>query len=235
MFITASSCSCRKWIDDHINSKKYSPNCKTGDCVELNSKVSLFVKPTGEALSNVSVEVLFHNRSNWVVALSAPHRVASGKTDKNGEYKFKEKIDITDFKDYSLIVIIPEQKNYLIVNSTVNAGSISKIFNSYNEDALKNINFEFYKKTNLSININRTQMDDCKYFTVYYSFENSPAHSIYQKTGDQSAIDVIKQIDVPVDLYVKIWWQKNIGDERYIYRDSIVCKPNIINEFNIYY
>ena len=239
LLIAVSSCSCRKWIDDHINSKKYSPNCKTGDCVELNSKVSLFVKPTGEALSNVSIEVLFvSNSSNWAVALfTTPYKVASGKTDKNGVFNFKAKIDMTDFKDYSLIVRIPEQKDYFFtdfVRGTINH-DVRRKFNSYNEEALKSINFELYKKTKLKINLKKTQSDDFQKLNINPKFGNN-LYDVYSFSMTELITTENIQYETAANIYTKIiWWKIYKGGEQEYYIDSMICKPNIINEFNIYY
>ena len=117
--------------DDH----EYLPDCTSGNCVDTNINGSVYVKQTGEKLKNVPVTVFFGTNK-----LFDYKEVASGKTDKNGEFHFKVIIDTTFFDTYSLGVQITIPKKY---QSDPPVYYESRSFYHYDPDTLQNINFEF--------------------------------------------------------------------------------------------
>ena len=228
IFITISAFSCQKWVDNMLE-KKYEPDCTSGNCVKVNIKGRVYVKPSGSGLNKIPVDVFFVKQSGaW---FPDTRKVVSGKTNNNGEFDFRVTIDTTSFEDYSLMVSIPEQKNYMRSPNNINEVTV---FRSFKKEALQNIKVEYYKKTILTINLNRTQTDYFDSFWLYYSFENI-THIAGESLSFQSALDKTRQFDVPANILINIWWEKIIGDERNVYRDSLICFPNRNNVFNINY
>ena len=223
--------SCEK-INDSMNYKQYKPDCKSGNCVNANIKGSLMLKPAGTGLRNVQVDVLF--RSHTAGWFDRPLRVASGRTNKNGEFDFRATINTKSFEDHTLFVSVPKLNNYISV-PLESGDNIIQSFHNYNSSDLKNISFVFYEKTMMTINLNRTQTDDFDYFSLSYSYENSSSHSLLIMSSSQFATDIVRQTNVPAKTLLNIRWQKNIGGERHVFRDSLICLPNINNVFNINY
>ena len=213
--------------------KEYLPDCTSGNCVNTNIKGSLYVKPTGEKLSNILVEVSFvYKNTMWFVV---PHKVVSGKTDKNGIFNFNVTIDTTYFKEYSLWVRIPQLENYISVHN-ISLDYISMWFYDYDADVLQNIHFEFYKKAILTINLNRTQMDDFDYFYLSYSYDGNIGFYAITMPDLKFTTNEIFQLETAADIYTTIWWTKRLKEETIDYKtDSLICKQNRDNIFNLNY
>jgi len=219
MLLTLSSNSCEK--------DKYEPDCKSGDCVDVNIKGSLRVKPSGEGLGDVPVEVRFVKTGT---IFNMEKKVGSGKTNKNGEFDFKVKINSND--GTYLRVVIPEQKNYIYFTN-------DKSFWVLDNPALRNINFEFYNRASLTINLKRIQTDVFDRFDVRAVFVDGNnqvlVNNYLYRTTNLNANDAIIQIETVADVYTKIEWWKQHDLTLTEDIDSLICKPNVNNEFTINY
>ena len=210
--------------------EEYKPDCKTGDCITLNIKGFLRVQPSGEGLRDVLVEVS-HIIGGAVFLRGG--KIGSGKTNKNGEFDFNVTIKPND--DSWIKVIIPSQNKYInISNEKV---FLSKKITHELKDDLKKINFDFYKKTTLTINLIRTLSDDFDEFNLAYTFLNYRNSSLliyenYSKTTTNKNI----QIETAADVYTKIVWNKRLsGVEISKSIDSLICKQNVSNVIIINY
>ena len=177
------------------------------------------------------VEVYFSD-SPKVPLFPLERKVASGKTNKNGEFDFKTTIDTKSFENWHLVVKIPEQKNYITVSENF------RRFDIYCEDALKNINFIFYNKASLTINFIRTQTDefDQLYFG-YFFLNNNIAHWLFVGSEPKPTTTSF-QIETAADVYIKILWQKfelTNWEPVSEFVDSLICKQNSKNVININY
>ena len=204
-------------------------DCTSGNCVNVNIEGLLDVKPPGDKLDDIPVEVFFVRGGLF----SFDKKVISGKTDKNGVFNFSVEIDTALFLDHCLQVRISQIENYFSDRWWNDRdGCTKKNVCYYNKEELQNINFIFYKKVTLTINYKRVQTDDLESLFVYLSFENNPANAYIIST----AIDVTSQYEVAADVYTKIEWEKRLkGGERRIETDSLICRQNIVNIFNINY
>ena len=210
----------------------YSPDCETGNCVILDFKVSVIVKPSGTGMNDIPVEVDFFTFRTYP---AHNKRIGSGKTNKNGEFNMKVTIDKNSFDEYFLRVSVPGQEGY--ISNPYNGGGseyISKSFHNFDEDAFQNINFEFYKETILTINLNRTQTDDFESFFVAPFVENIFYPWTYSSNDSKNATSHILQFQTAADLYTKVRWGKllNTG-EQVIHIDSLICRTSTNNVFNI--
>ena len=180
------------------------------------------VIPSGEKLNNVLIEVDFIK--GWGI-----QKVISGKT-KNGEFNFNVKIDTTSFDDHYLSVFCRQPANYITAFNRTH-----ERFYHYDKESLKNINFELYKKAALTISLNRTEMDDFEVLYVYHSFvDGSSTISIIRPTTPEQ--DKILQRETAADMYTKITWTKHFKDKpTQFYADSLICRQNKSNVFNINY
>lgn len=228
LFFAASTYSC-EWL---LKEDMYSPDCKSGNCVSVNIKGAVYVKPSKEGLNNIPVRVYFYEnaRYGW---FTEPRGVVSGKTNRNGEFNFKVTINPADFDKYRLYVKIPVQKDYLAFAED------SKCFYDFDADALQNINFEYYNKAPLTINLKRTQTDVFDRFDVRAVFIDGNnqylIHYYLYSTVNQNANDTIRQIETVADFYTKIVWWKQHDGKMIKEIDSLICLPNKDNIFNINY
>ena len=203
----------------------YEKSCQSGDCETVDIKGSVRVQPSGEGLPNVPVTVELIRTSGQTLA----KKVGSGRTDKNGVFDFKGTVDKSfGGNSFYLKVSIPYQNNYL---------NVANEFDIMSNDfaSLRNINFEFYNKAQLTINIKRTQTEKFDSFLVD-SFVDDIFHNFTFTISYQNARDATRQIETVTDVYTKIWWWKML-DGKEIYRkvDSLICKQNVNNVFTINY
>ena len=200
--------------------KEYKPNKESEHTINVNIRGSLNVIPSGEKLNDVPIEVIF--KQPW-----SNLKVASGKT-KNGEFNFNVKIDTITFRDYSLVISFTEPTDYIAPKN----GDEKRFFN-YDEDGLKSINFGLYKKTTLTVNLNRTQIDDFRSLYIHRSFENNRDMYLYLFSASELKSGKTVQIETAADVYTYVIWEKSFNDGgRQLYFDSLVCKPNTNNIFN---
>ena len=225
MFLATCTLSCEKDLYP-----EYIATCNSGNCVDVNIKVSLILKPSGEGLSNIPVDIHFSEK--WQVWFPEIKKVASGKTNKNGEFDINLKMNLEDFKKYILFVRIPEQKNYITIPST-KLGYSEISFISFEPEALKNIKFLFYKKANLTINLNKIQTNnDLVYLTVTHEFDKYNGSNIFHVTELEE--NIILHRETAADMYTKVLWQKRlVNGEQQFYSDSLICKQNSNNIFDI--
>jgi len=217
IFLAATAHSCEK---EEI--------CKSGDCITVDIKGSVRVLPSGEGLPNVPVEVdLIKNGTLW----NFGRKVGSRKTDRNGEFDFKGTIDRT-FEASYISVEIPNQKNYINISNEKRFW-----YPNYANLNLTNLNFVFYNKASLTINLNRTQTDVFDVFFVLSTIENdfeNRKNRFYTLYSD--AKNATRQFETSADVYTKIWVYKQINEESILESvDSLICRQNENNIININY
>ncbi len=207
------SCSC----------KKDAPTC-TGNCVDVTISGRAYLKTDDSGLAGVPVEV------NWAkaIAFSDTYKIASGNTASDGRFSFHVTIDSNFFKDHFLVVSIPEDTNYLAINS------YEIRFSGLAVADMQNIEFVFYPKANLTINLHRVSFDNFLYFSVDHIYTNSFIIGDYSLTGSQYAKDTSFTVTTSADIYTKIIWTKSITAYNSVDQtDSLICKRNSLNSFDI--
>lgn len=101
----------------------------------------------------------------------------------------------------------------------------------------------------MTINLNRTQSDDFEDFRVMHSIEKNPTYPYYDypytmpyNTRDPiSAANVILRLETAANIYTRIRWVKTqrgdiinfYGTNAYV--DSLICRQNKDNIFNVDY
>ena len=210
------------------------PDCKTGRCIKVRFKGTVRVLPSGEGLKNVPVKVTISKDGQ----MGRPHKnVGSGKTNKNGEFDFNGIIDLS-FGGTLLKASIPSQDKYFNVSNEIYFTRLD--FNNTNMlNALKRINFVFYNKASLTINLNRTLTDEFDWISIGYfpAFREYPyPRGLYR--GSEPKPTATFQVETAADIYTKIQWQKFIhfnNEPISVFVDSLICKQNVNNVININY
>jgi len=228
LFICLSFTSC----------DEYRPDLDSKHCVNVNIKGVLHVEPTGEKINDILVEVFFKEKRKDFIYLGKILKVISGNTDENGVFNFNVVIDTMSFNDYDLNVKVPRSNSKYI--SSVSGGNdeyVNISFRCFDIQALQNIDFAFYNKAILTINLNRTETDNCSGLNVAHSFDG------YQYTSNSFTTDSIQngtsrilQLETAADMDSRIRWIKfMMNGDRYHYADTLICRQNEDNIFNIYY
>ena len=222
--ITASS--CEKWF-------WYKPDCDMGNCVTVSFNVSVVVKPLGTGIKGVPVDVHFSYSNKGTTSHLISRKIASGKTDKNGEFSFKAIVDTISVDNYSFLVTIPVQEGY-INPEALHFTSASERFNRI-DDGVQNINFELLQKTKLTINLNKIQTDEIENLRVHLFYDIFPNGGfMYNMSAVELETIEMLQHETVANTYTKIRWEKLLKNgERLTYIDSLICRPNVNNIFNI--
>jgi len=215
--------------------REYEPDLNSEHTISVNIRGTFPVIPSGEKLDGIPVEVDF--LTGGYASPYLRRRVASGKT-KDGEFNFNVKIDTTLFRQgtgwwLNVSYTIPE--NY--TPPSIYGEEIR--FYRYDEEALKNIRFELYKKATLTINLNRLETDVFRRVRVLST-------SVDERIGiSDGAFGFFNYGEVPQTVHhgviagiytkVRMWKYFEDGGEELIYIDSLICKPNTDNVININY
>lgn len=213
--------------------KKNQPACK-GNCVDIALDGKFYVKTTGKGLANVPVEVTWFKKG--VLPGIVSYKVASGNTANDGSFHFNSTIDSSFFENYALSVRAPADTNYISLQAEGGSDFNEIKFFNLDVNGMRNMNFEFYPKTFLTINLHRTENDGFEYFSVEHTFVNKIQYQDYILTGQQTAGDTILTVPTSTDIFTKIIWTKIIGLGQSIEKtDSLVCTKTGPNVFNINY
>jgi hypothetical protein len=217
-----------------INScQKDQPACK-GNCANITIKGIVYLKTNGTGLTNVPVEAIWFKNSLCLGCTS--YRVVSGKTFSDGSFGMNATIDTSFFKDYFLSVRVPADTNFICF--PVNGGSKFPEIRFYDFTSFKrqNIEFDFYSKAPLTINLHRTQNDTFDYFSVDHFFTGNFGYGDIVVTGPSFAKDTSLKVTTASDIATKITWKKTIiGGPLIQQEDSLVCTKNGTNVLNINY
>ena len=201
--------------------------CKSGDCYTMDIKGSVCVMPEGAGLRDVPVEVHHLRYSGQTLS----KKVGSGRTDKNGEFEFKGKVD-RNWKGEVFEVTIPSQNDYINVENRFLIKN-----DRYTFVYMSKLNFVFYNKAQLTINLNRTQNDEFDQFYFGYFFLNDGYAQWLIISSDPKPTSTF-QIETAADIYTKILWQKMRQpnwepiSEKF---DSLICRQDVNNVITINY
>ena len=218
LLLTLSTSSCERILWS---------SCTSGECITVNVRGRLHIVPSGEGLSGVYVEVWFAGASTPIGGLH--RRVASGRTNSNGEFDFEVRINPNQGRSLRA-VFSPNQENYLYL------GNESTIFGTFSDGDTINFSFEFFRKAPLTINLNRTQTDR---FDRFYVRSGARSHGRFAANNsinitDSDTESITEQITTAANVYTIINWQKQLNGRIVYHRsDSIIARPNASNVFTI--
>jgi hypothetical protein len=204
--------------------------------VVIGGKIRL--KTDGSGIKNVPVEAMFIHKQEGYSWFPPVKKITSGKSDKNGNFGLNFKIDTMDFSKWNLHIRIPVLEDYISTPYTPKElRYIEKAFSSYTEN-IHNIDFEFYSKTILKIDINRVKNDIFWYFNMQHEYNNEIRFLDFSVIGSENAKSASLSFEVPSDIYTKVTSIKRIDrstEEVYYNYDSLICKKGADNTITINY
>lgn len=211
--------------------RKNQPAC-TANCADISISGKVYIKTNNAALAKVPVEVNWFRKGYCIGCTS--YKVASVQTNTEGEFHLNTTIDSSFFEDYFLSVRVPGDTNFI---AEPNMGGIhfSEVrFDDFDPGQFKDIHFEYYPKTYLTIRLHRTHSDDFDYFSVDHNFTSSFGYGDYIITGPQLAKDTSLMVETSADVYTRIIWKKTVvGGTSIEQTDSLVCTGNGPNVYDI--
>ncbi len=218
-----------------LNSCKKSNLKCTGNCTSITISGNILNKATGTGLSNVPLELKWSRRTPCLIC--PPKKIATTVSGNDGKFTFAATIDTSNFTDYSLLLSIPADTNYVLhADNNGFSNLYEKSFNKFDPASLQNISFEQYPKTNLTLKIRRTFTDSFLSFSVARDFTNELPYTVLHISGQQYATDTILNLLTSTDIYTKITWQKvSVPGQPIIQTDSLICTKNGTNTYTINY
>lgn len=211
--------------------KKDLPSCH-GNCTPILITGKAYVVPGSTPLPNISVEANF-SINRYCIGCTF-YSIGTEKTKNDGTFSIQRTIDTSYFKDYHLNVRIPPDSNYIILPHE--GGHVW--IDNYSPTAFRNLNFEYYRKTTVHINLHRTKSDAFAYTFVYNQYE-SPAFGEqpgggYVSISGQRPADTSFTFSTPADVFTKIIVEKKLTPNGPFIKqiDSLKCisnNPNIID------
>lgn len=215
-----------------INScEKDQPDC-TGNCVSVRISGRVYDKTSGMGFKDVPVEV------KWVKACigCTSYKIAEGNTKNDGSFDFTKIIDSSFFDNYSLIVRIPNDTNYVSPFDFHSNIYHQKDFGFLNLNALQQVEFQLFPKTLLKINLHRVQNDAFNIFSLKSIYTGYYSAGGYSVVGQQNARDTTLFFRTAAGVLTKIVYGKTLsGNQQNDRLDSIFCTQTGANTLDINY
>lgn len=213
--------SCCKLFDDGFL------ECKS-NCYTINMEGYAVNRVTNSGLKNIPFTLKWSKPMCW---FCSDNTIAINSSNEQGYFVFNNQIDTSYFRNgYHLTISVPEYEDYIII-------PYDRDISIYNldEDKISDLDFTFYPKTQLQIQVVNVKNDTFEYFSVDHYFCDNLSYAdyiIYKKDSLSSRIiNTVTSSDIKT--YIK--WRKRFLTKDIDRIDSIVCKKGIINKYKIEY
>lgn len=210
--------SCKKELEQHCYNS----------CVTINGQVKNM--ETKEGIKDVPVLVLLEE--SQISFPYFPKKITKANTDKFGNFKIIVPVDSSYFRNsYHLSVQIPaNNKDFLYIPN-----AFSNDFSYFNIDSVGtyDMTFEVYPKSILNIKVVHPQNNNLVGGSInhYYGIQS---HSDYSWTNKSITKDTILKVETGDGVFTKILWYKyEANGSQQIYQDSVLCKRNAVNTFEV--
>jgi hypothetical protein len=161
--------------------------------------------------------------------------IQENKSNSSGEFSFNCLIDTTYFSnEFYLSISIPKYDDYIIF--PLNQRYSLFELNEYQNELIE---FNFYPKAYLEIELERVENDDFENIIIEHTFkEGYRVVRVISKgpNNEYSSPLNFKYItETASNIITHITWTKKINSNYYVNRDSIICLKDEINYFKIQY
>jgi hypothetical protein len=153
-------------------------------------------------------------------------------TSSQGVFVFDNLIDTSKFaENYYLRISLDSsnKKNFIFSNSNFTISGIR-------DSKVTNLQFEFYPKTQLQIEIERTKKDTFETFFVHHAFNKRSYYlDCAISINERNNFNQIIKTETYSDIFTYIYWGYSINSQYTEFKDSIICKKGQINYYKIKY
>jgi hypothetical protein len=219
--------------------KKHLPPC-SGNCAAVVFSGMVYDKTSNQPLSNQNLTINLYQNSYCIICSS--YKLASGKSGDDGHFLFNTEIDTTLLKTYHIGFNVSVTSNYILNAEPVGPGisqyptSSSISFYSIDRIAMQNLNFGFYPKTLLHINLHRITPIIPQYPTLDLEFSFDNQLSIWGLAQSNNNKDTTLTINTTANIFTRIISRKFISTTNVISNtDSIKCTTTGNNSIDISY
>ncbi len=207
-------------------------SCKKDNTGENFKQVAIsgnvFDSSAKAGMPNVTV------RMSWYGPGSQETFLDSVKTDAQGNYIFKERIDISRFSNQTLEIAAVVPAGFISIFDMEHPTVGASIFGFGNSDSWQLQPFAMYQKTNITINLQRNSTDSFTEFILSYNYGGRNYWVNISNTTPTTSQTY--QINSAVGVQTNIHWvKKQLDGSSTTYRDSIIPLANYVNSINIPY
>jgi hypothetical protein len=221
-----------------ISCKKNSSSC-SGNCAEFNITGIVFNKINNAPIANDVIKITLKQRGNCITCSSS--ELASTNSDINGNFNIKLMLDTTLLNSNYILVTAATPDGFILAPALASSFSdahkvddASVFINSI--DSLKPLRFAYYPPANLKINLHRYFAESFQSLEVDHGFDLYSSVDYLSSTLPFSK-DTTLNVITSADIFTTISWEKtaiaNIGNVDY--EDSLICKKDMENVYDIYY
>lgn len=205
-----------------------------GNCKKYMIKGRIYDATTNTGFRNNPFKLTWKTfRGNCIFCPATLNDIYHGKTDANGNFLIEVNLDTTLFHDYSLVFSTPDKENYF------------NVFHGYINDSNLNqgelVQVPFYPKTNLNIELVRTQNDSFNILTVSHTWErvNNNGEMVFTQDYDGPMMargkDTIVTISTAANILTKVRISKIFNGSSKNLKDSLVCVSGSKNTLRFEY
>jgi hypothetical protein len=218
-----------------INScRKHAPKC-AGNCAEINVSGKVINKLTNENAGNVPVTLCW---SKFVGIASQSLDITTVKSNYDGSFNFNSNIDTAYFRNgYYLSLIVNSNRQFIILGYS---GNISERIYSFDPNAFQNVQFEVFRKANLTLKLHRVQNDIFNAFSIKTSVvvDNFYLTQYSVRSPQEVVARNTYEIDVSTvaDVFTRIRLTKSFSNGTSTTTiDSIRCTTTSPNVYHVYF
>ena len=198
------------------------------NCVDVRIKGQVKNMEDNVGIPNVPVTIAWNSYNGWLGLIVIP--IAKGNTDKFGNYDFLVAIDNSLFGKNYILTSIPLDSNFLYLNCSTKTDAISYNITSSSSSTFL---FELFPKAILTLKIYPSN-STFKGGQVGYSFTKATSNYTHYWSKSNNLQNYLLKFDTRANVFTKIFWAKydalGVLTE---YKDSLICKKNVENIFQI--
>jgi hypothetical protein len=198
------------------------------NCYEVSIKGKITDRVHNIGVDGIPVTFRWVKSNCW---FCPENKIDKESTNNLGAFSFNNSIDTSFFSQgYSLFFSISDYPDYII-------SPYDRQFSVYDlkDNILSNLNFDFYPKAMLQIEIERVENDNFQYFSVEHSFRDNISSTDYIISYADKKESKVISVETASDIKTYIKWSKTINSVHINYIDSINCQKNKINYYKIKY
>ncbi|MEO5942593.1 MAG: hypothetical protein ABIP30_15660 [Ferruginibacter sp.] len=192
-------------------------------------------------MPNQNIDIKLHQIASCLIC--SFDVIGTAKSDANGNFSVATSFDTSLLKKYFILVTATATANYIYYPRTIPAGdteipkiSTSLRFDHLDTTAFKQLQFGFYPKILLKINMHRVSDIIPDYPSISQSYEYDNHTAVGGFLQNPANKDTTLSIYTTTNIFTRIiTYKATIPANVAIINDSIMCKAGINNSIDINY
>ena len=199
------------------------------NCFALNVSGNIINKNTNKGISGMPVTLKWTDSYCFFCFFNT---IDTTHSDNEGYYNFDVLIDTTYFRHaFNLSIEIPEDSTYLF-----HGYPFTKSIGEVPDSSEKVINFELQPAAQLELHLNRIEKDTFQYFYLSYHYIDKVSFGVIEGLrNSEDASNEVYTVPTAADIKTYIVWTKVFNKVKTRKMDSIVCRQNQKNIYELNY